>query len=85
METYIDSWDLDPELKPCPLCGRPVSIKCQKVDFGLSGTIIKCFSCQLTLSVSDTFGVVDPLTHKLVNINRPNHRELAIKKWNSRI
>lgn len=67
---------------PCPFCGGIPVRKTQKVEYGLSGTIIKCTQCHATIFSPDTIAKSDGL--KLVNKPVLNHIELGIAKWNTR-
>ena len=70
------------ELKPCPFCGGKVTLKTQKAQYGLSGTIIKCEKCLVTLYSPD----VRAVTENNILVNKPidNHIEKAIEAWNRR-
>lgn len=63
------------------LWGIPVR-KTQKVEYGLSGTIIKCTQCHATIFSPDTIAKFDG--SRLVNRPVLNHIELGIAKWNTR-
>ena len=67
---------------PCPFCGGPVTVKSQKVQYGLSGTIISCKKCLVQLYSSDERAVP---THNMVR-NTPieKHKEIGISRWNTR-
>lgn len=73
------------KLRDCPLCGREAFIKVQKVEYGLSGTIIKCKNpqCGCMLYVSDARAKFTD--GGLKNFPIDNHTEIAIKRWNTRI
>lgn len=67
---------------PCPFCGGPVTVKSQKVQYGLSGTIISCKKCLVQLYSPDERAVP---THNMVR-NTPieKHKEIGISRWNTR-
>ena len=67
---------------PCPFCGGPVTVKSQKVQYGLSGTIISCKKCLVQLYSPDERAVP---THNMVR-NTPieKHKEIGISRWNNR-
>ena len=67
---------------PCPFCGGIPVRKTQKVEYGLSGTIIKCTQCHATIFSPDTIAKFDG--SRLVNRPVLNHIELGIAKWNTR-
>lgn len=68
---------------PCPFCGGPATIKVQKVQYGLSGTIISCKRCMAQLYSPDKQAVSTPEGVS----NRPieNHKEIGIGRWNRRL
>lgn len=57
-------------------------LKTQQVDYGLSGTIIKCVSCLATMFSPDAKTIIE--NNELVNIPINNHIFIGIKKWNTR-
>lgn len=63
-------------------CGGKVTLKTQKAQYGLSGTVIKCEKCLVTLYSPD----VRAVTESNILVNKPidNHIEKAIKAWNRR-
>lgn len=68
------------ELKPCPFCGGEAKIKVQEVEYGLSGTIIKCNQCLATLYSPDKKAVLK--NNVLMNKAIDNHTQKAIEAWN---
>ena len=68
---------------PCPFCGGPATVKSQKVQYGLSGTIISCKKCMVQLYSPDAKAV--PTTDGVRNIPIENHRKIGIGRWNTRL
>lgn len=69
-------------LLACPFCGGHVTIKTQKVEYGLSGTIISCKKCMVQLYSPDEEAV--PTSDGVRNIPVENHKEIGIGRWNTR-
>lgn len=67
---------------PCPFCGGPVTVKSQKVQYGLSGTIISCKKCLVQLYSSDERAV--PTHDGVRNTPIEKHKEIGISRWNTR-
>ena len=67
---------------PCPFCGGKATLKTQSVEYGLSGTIIKCESCLVIMFSPDKKAILK--NDKLTNIPINNHMFIGIKKWNAR-
>ncbi|MDY5007611.1 Lar family restriction alleviation protein [Candidatus Allofournierella merdipullorum] len=67
---------------PCPFCGGPAALKTQKVQYGLSGTIISCKKCMVQLYSPDQRAVSTSIGVR----NRPieKHKEIGIGRWNTR-
>lgn len=70
------------ELLPCPCCRGTAKIKTQKVEYGLSGTIIRCNGCGLYLYSPDKKAKL--ITGAVRNVPIENHTMIGIKKWNTR-
>ena len=68
---------------PCPCCGGSPNLKNQKVEYGLSGTIIRCTKCGLYLYSADTKAISVPGAIKNVPIE--NHEQIGIRRWNTRV
>lgn len=68
---------------PCPFCGGPATIKTQKVQYGLSGTIISCKKCMVQLYSPDQRAVPTP-DGALHNMPIENHKQIGIGRWNAR-
>ena len=71
------------ELLPCPCCGGTPTIKIQKTEYGLSGTIIRCNKCGLSLYSPDTKS--ESIPGKIRNVPIKNHTRIGIERWNSRV
>ena len=69
-------------VRPCPFCGGPVTVKSQKVQYGLSGTIISCKKCLVQLYSSDERAV--PTHDGVRNTPIEKHKEIGISRWNTR-
>lgn len=70
------------ELLPCPMCGCAPTIKVQEVEYGLSGTIIRCNKCGLSLYSPSKKA---ELIHGAVrNVPIENHTVIGKKRWNTR-
>lgn len=67
---------------PCPFCGGPATAKSQKVQYGLSGTIISCKKCMAQLYSPDERAV--PTPDGLRNMPIENHVKIGIGRWNAR-
>ena len=67
---------------PCPFCGGPATAKPQKVQYGLSGTIISCKKCMAQLYSPDERAV--PTPDGLRNMPIENHVKIGIGRWNTR-
>lgn len=67
---------------PCPFCGGDAKVKVQKVQYGLSGTIIRCTKCLAQLRSPDARAVC--VSGGLKNVPIVNHREICIGRWNTR-
>ena len=70
------------EMLSCPLCGSAPTIKVQEVEYGLSGTIIRCNKCGLSLySPSKN---AEFISDAVRNVPIENHTMIGIKRWNTR-
>lgn len=70
------------ELLPCPLCGSAPTIKVQEVEYGLSGTIIRCNKCGLSLySPSKKAKLISGAVR---NVPIENHTMIGFARWNTR-
>ena len=67
---------------PCPFCGGPATAKSQKVQYGLSGTIISCKKCMVQLYSPDQKAVSTP--DGVRNMPIENHVKIGIGRWNTR-
>lgn len=67
---------------PCPFCGGKPEIKIQSVQYGISGTIIRCQKCGARVFCLDA--QAQTIKGKLVNVPIQNHTEIAIRRWNTR-
>lgn len=67
---------------PCPICGGTPNIKVQKVEYGLSGTIIRCSSCGIYMYSPDKKS--ESILGTIRNVPVDNHKEIGIRKWNTR-
>lgn len=67
----------------CPFCGGPVTAKSQKVQYGLSGTIIGCKKCMVQLYSPDQKAVSTP--DGVRNMPIENHVKIGIGRWNTRL
>ena len=70
------------ELLPCPLCGSAPTIKVQEVEYGLSGTIIRCNKCGLSLYSPSKKAEFIP--GAIRNVPIENHTMIAVARWNTR-
>lgn len=66
----------------CPFCGGPATAKSQKVQYGLSGTIISCKKCMVQLYSPDQKAVSTP--DGVRNMQIENHVKIGIGRWNTR-
>lgn len=70
------------ELLPCPCCGGTPKITVQKAEYGLSGTIIRCERCRLSLYSPDK--KTETIMGEIKNIPIKNHKILGIVTWDTR-
>ncbi|QUO37939.1 hypothetical protein KFE19_16590 [Dysosmobacter sp. Marseille-Q4140] len=70
------------ELLPCPCCGCGPTTKVQEVEYGLSGTIIRCNKCGLSLYSSSK--KAELIQGAVRNVPIENHTIIGIKRWNTR-
>lgn len=70
------------ELLPCPLCVSTPTIKVQEVEYGLSGTIIRCNKCGLSLYSPSK--KAELISGAVRNAPIENHTMIGIKRWNTR-
>ena len=66
----------------CPFCGGPATAKSQRVQYGLSGTIISCKKCMVQLYSPDQKAVSTP--DGVRNMPIENHERIGIGRWNTR-
>lgn len=69
-------------LLPCPCCRGTATTKVQKVEYGLSGTIIRCNKCGLSLYSPDK--KAESIPGAIRNVPIENHTRIAIERWNTR-
>lgn len=77
-DRFTERW----ELLPCPCCGGEPKMKVQEVEYGLSGTIIRCNRCALSLFSPDK--KAELVANAIRNVPIENHTMIGIKKWNTR-
>lgn len=67
---------------PCPFCGGQATVKTQKQDYGISGTIVKCRWCLASVYCLDERAHITE--NGIRNVPVENHRYIAIHRWNTR-
>lgn len=67
---------------PCPFCGCQATVKTQKQDYGISGTIVKCSRCLASVYCLDERAQITDSGIK--NVPVENHRYIAFHRWNTR-
>lgn len=67
---------------PCPFCGGQATVKTQKQDYGISGTIVKCSRCLASVYCLDERAHITD--NGIKNVPVENHRYIAIHRWNAR-
>ena len=74
------------DLKACPLCGEKVSLKVRttRFNFGMSGAIIKCPKCRLSLSGHDQHLKYIESEGAIMPVNVEDFEEEAVMRWNRR-
>lgn len=66
----------------CPFCGGQATVKTQKQDYGISGTIVKCRWCLASVYCLDERAHITE--NGIRNVPVENHRYIAIHRWNTR-
>lgn len=66
----------------CPFCGGQATVKTQKQDYGISGTIVKCRWCLASVYCLDERAYITE--NGIRNVPVENHRYIAIHRWNTR-